>query len=63
MSRRRVAAKRDILPDPKYEDEVIAKFVNMVTGTRITQPYETNSPVSTISQGVLYFEQPSLTSS
>lgn len=30
MSRRRVAAKRDILPDPKYGDEVIAKFVNMV---------------------------------
>ena len=30
MSRRRVAAKRDILPDPKYGDETIAKFVNMV---------------------------------
>jgi small subunit ribosomal protein S7 len=30
MSRRRVAAKRVILPDPKYGDEVLAKFVNMV---------------------------------
>lgn len=30
MSRRRVAAKRVILPDPKYGDETIAKFMNMV---------------------------------
>jgi len=30
MSRRRVAAKREILPDPKYGDETITKFVNMV---------------------------------
>ena len=30
MSRRRVAAKREILPDPKYGDKVIAKFINMV---------------------------------
>jgi len=30
MSRRRVAAKRDILPDPKYGDETITKFINMV---------------------------------
>lgn len=30
MSRRRVAAKRTILPDPKFGDETIAKFVNMV---------------------------------
>lgn len=30
MSRRRVAAKRIILPDPKFGDETIAKFVNMV---------------------------------
>jgi small subunit ribosomal protein S7 len=30
MARRRVAAKRTILPDPKYHDEMVAKFVNMV---------------------------------
>jgi len=30
MSRRRVAEKRGILPDPKYADQVLAKFINMV---------------------------------
>jgi small subunit ribosomal protein S7 len=30
MSRRRVAEKREILPDPKYKDQVLAKFINMV---------------------------------
>jgi len=30
MSRRRVAAKREILPDPKFGDEIIAKFINML---------------------------------
>jgi small subunit ribosomal protein S7 len=30
MARRRVAAKRTILPDPKFRDEMVAKFVNMV---------------------------------
>lgn len=30
MSRRRVAAKREILPDPKFGSELLAKFVNMV---------------------------------
>jgi len=30
MSRRRVAEHRVILPDPKYGDETIAKFINMV---------------------------------
>ena len=30
MSRRRVAERRAILPDPKYQDQVLAKFVNMV---------------------------------
>ena len=30
MSRRRAAVKRDILPDPKYHDKVLAKFVNIV---------------------------------
>ena len=30
MSRRHVAAKREILPDPKYQDRTVAKFINMV---------------------------------
>jgi len=30
MSRRRVSAKRVILPDPKYGSEKIAKFVNVI---------------------------------
>jgi len=30
MARRRVAAKREILPDPKFGNVVLAKFVNMV---------------------------------
>jgi small subunit ribosomal protein S7 len=28
MSRRRVAQKREILPDPKYGDQILAKFIN-----------------------------------
>ena len=30
MSRRGVADKREILPDPKYGNKVLAKFINMV---------------------------------
>ncbi|MDH5191675.1 MAG: 30S ribosomal protein S7 [Gammaproteobacteria bacterium] len=30
MSRRRVSAKRTILPDPKFGDEILAKFINMI---------------------------------
>jgi len=30
MPRRRVAARRDTLPDPKYGSELLAKFINMV---------------------------------
>ena len=30
MPRRRVVAKREALPDPKYGDRVLAKFINMV---------------------------------
>jgi small subunit ribosomal protein S7 len=30
MPRRRVAAKRETLPDPKFGSEVLAKFINMV---------------------------------
>jgi small subunit ribosomal protein S7 len=28
MPRRRVVQKRDILPDPKYHDKLVAKFIN-----------------------------------
>ncbi|MBC8526986.1 MAG: 30S ribosomal protein S7 [Candidatus Cloacimonetes bacterium] len=30
MSRRRRAQKREILPDPKYHDVIIAKFINQI---------------------------------
>ena len=30
MSRRRAAESRTILPDPKYGDQVLAKFINMI---------------------------------
>ena len=30
MSRTRAAEKRDILPDPKYVNKVLAKFINML---------------------------------
>lgn len=30
MPRRRVAAKREILPDPKFQSQVLAKFINHV---------------------------------
>ena len=30
MSRRRVPAKRDILPDPKFGDKVLAKLINVI---------------------------------
>ena len=30
MSRRRAAVKRDILPDPKYHDKSLAKFINII---------------------------------
>ena len=30
MSRRKVAAKREILPDPKFGDMTLAKFINVV---------------------------------
>jgi small subunit ribosomal protein S7 len=36
MARRRVAAKREIIPDPKFKDRVIAKFMNdlMIDGKK-----------------------------
>lgn len=30
MPRRRVAAKRDILPDPKFKSELLSKFINSI---------------------------------
>ncbi len=30
MSRRRAAVKRDILPDPKFHDKSLAKFINII---------------------------------
>ena len=30
MSRRRVTAKRTILPDPKFGDEIVARFINVI---------------------------------
>ena len=30
MPRRRVVQKRDILPDPKYNDKLVAKFINSI---------------------------------
>ena len=36
MPRRRVVAKREVLPDPKFHNQVIAKFINhvMVSGKK-----------------------------
>jgi len=30
MARRRATAKRSVLPDPKFKDQTVAKFVNML---------------------------------
>ena len=30
MSRRRVASKRDVIPDPRYGSEMLSKFMNMI---------------------------------
>lgn len=39
MSRRNRAPKRDILPDPKFKSQVVAKFVNhiMLDGKSLLQ--------------------------
>ncbi len=36
MPRRRVVAKREVLPDPKFDNQVLAKFINhvMVSGKK-----------------------------
>ena len=30
MARRRIIAKREITPDPKYKDKVVAQFINII---------------------------------
>jgi len=30
MPRRRVVAKREVLPDPKFKSQLLAKFINVV---------------------------------
>ncbi len=30
MSRRKVIAKREVLPDPKYQDQLVTKFINVL---------------------------------
>lgn len=32
MPRRRIVAKRDILPDPKFNNKLVAKFINSLMG-------------------------------
>lgn len=36
MPRRRIVAKQEILPDPKYHNQTVAKFINhvMVSGKK-----------------------------
>ena len=36
MSRRRRAVKREVIPDPRFENEVVSKFINcmMLQGKR-----------------------------
>ena len=38
MPRRRVIAKREVLPDPKFNNQVVAKFINPVSYTHLTLP-------------------------
>lgn len=44
MPRRRIIAKRVILPDPKYRDETIAKFINVVM----------KSGKKSVAEGIIY---------
>ena len=32
MSRRNVATRREVLPDPKYNDRMVARFINKIMG-------------------------------
>jgi small subunit ribosomal protein S7 len=44
MSRRRVVARRSILPDPKYGNETVAKFINVIM----------KSGKKSIAEGIVY---------
>ena len=52
MPRRRVAAKREILPDPIYGNQVLAKFINhvMVDGKKSTAERNVYGALSIISE-------------
>ena len=51
MSRRRAAEKRSILPDAKFSDLVLAKFINclMIQGKRSTAEKIVYSALETLS--------------
>jgi len=44
MSRRRVAAKREIIPDPKFNSVLLSKFMNMVM----------NNGKKSVAEGIVY---------
>ena len=52
MPRRRVIAKREILPDPKYHNQTVAKFINhvMVSGKKAVAERIVYGAMDTISQ-------------
>lgn len=67
MSRRAAAPRREILPDPKYKSELLAKFMNMVMRdgkksraesivygalTEITGRKKTENPVESLEQAL-----------
>lgn len=66
MPRRRVVAKREILPDPKFHNETLAKFVNhvMISGKKsvaerivygaldIIQERKTNDPLEAFEKAI-----------
>ena len=54
MPRRRVVAKREILPDPKFHDKTLAKFINhvMVSGKKAVAERIVYGALSEIEQKV-----------
>ena len=52
MPRRRVIAKREILPDPKFHDKTLAKFINhvMVSGKKAVEERIVYGALSEIEQ-------------
>ena len=56
MPRRRVVAKREILPDPKYHNQTVAKFINhvMVSGKKsVAERIVYGGPVANRAKGAL----------